>query len=66
MEELQAVTAKLARRAQKEGDLRSDLRTRDIPMLFCGIGRAVGAAGGFPGADWRTYVEILVDGLRAR
>jgi AcrR family transcriptional regulator len=59
-EELLAITDQMLDRARAAGAIRSDLRTADMPALYCGIGSVVQAGFG----DWRRYVELLLDGLR--
>ncbi len=63
--ELEAVTAKLIRRAQKEGKMRKDFRAQELPMLMGGI--CAGMSSAYPqSCDWHRHLEIILDGLRAR
>jgi hypothetical protein len=53
-------------RAQAAGRLRSDARVEDLQAIMCGLGHvATAARAGAPFA-WRRYLEIALDGLRAR
>ena len=60
--ELQAVTDKLVKRAQRQGKLRKDFRAEEMSMLIGGVCASMGA----PGNDWRRHLAILLDGLRAQ
>lgn len=56
---------RLIERAQRAGVLRPDVRTDDVPMIMCSIGR-VQMLGGRPGGEeWRRHLAIMLDGLRA-
>ncbi len=55
----------LVERAQRSGDLRSDLAWEDIPMIACGLGRITQATMGPAAGRWPRLVEIILDGLRA-
>ena len=63
---LHACSARLVEEAKRAGTMRADATVDDIPMLMCGFGRvaAIEQAGGR--ADWRRYLRIMLDGLRAR
>ena len=52
-------------RAQRSGQLRSDLTWEDIPMIACGLGRITQAEVGPATGRWPRLVEIVLDGLRA-
>lgn len=56
---------RLVERAQRSGQLRSDLVWQDIPMIACGFGGIVQAAVGPGVGRWPRLVEIILDGLRA-
>ncbi len=66
VDRLREVTGRLVERAAADGTMRSDATIDDIPMMMCGFGRvsAVQRAGG--SVDWRRYLTIVLDGLRAR
>lgn len=63
--ELEVVTDKVIKRAQRQGTLRRDFRADELPMLMGGLCASMAAP--LPGAyDWRRHLEILLDGLRAK
>jgi AcrR family transcriptional regulator len=64
---LMDLNRKLIRRAQAAGEMRSEIRAEDIPMVMCGLGTATcSTPGQIAGPDgWRRYVEILLNGMRA-
>ena len=55
----------LIARGQAAGTVRPDLTVEDIPMFMCGLGSAINMAGG-DDARWQRYLELALDGLRAR
>jgi AcrR family transcriptional regulator len=57
--ELEAEAAKIVARAQKAGAVRSDVKPADIPLL---VRAALQSA---PERQWRRYVSVVLDGLRA-
>jgi AcrR family transcriptional regulator len=59
--ELQAATQVLIDRAQAAGTMRSDISAADVPMIMCGVSAAMSVNKW----DWRRYLEIVLDGLRA-
>ena len=56
---------RLVRRAQRDGSLRRDLTWEDVPMITCGLGRAIHQEMGPATGRWPRLVEIIIDGLRA-
>jgi AcrR family transcriptional regulator len=62
---LPALCEQLVKRAQRAGDLRTDLAWEDIPMIACGLGRITHATVGPGTGRWPRLVEIILDGLRA-
>ncbi|MDQ3723337.1 MAG: TetR/AcrR family transcriptional regulator [Actinomycetota bacterium] len=61
-----AATATLVGRAQAAGVMREDVTVDDIRTIMCGFGHiAAGQRAGAP-VDWKRYLEIALDGLRAR
>ena len=58
--EIEAKAAKIVARAQKAGAVRPDVKPGDVPIL---IRAALQSA---PERQWRRYVEVVLDGLRAR
>jgi AcrR family transcriptional regulator len=63
--ELQTVTDKLVKRAQRQGELRKDFRAEEMSMLIGGVCASMGAPQS-AGLDWRRHLEIVLDGLRAK
>lgn len=61
-DDLMAATEAMLARARAAGAIRPDLRAEDMPPLYCGLASVVQAGV----ADWRRYVELLLDGLRPR
>jgi len=59
--ELRAATQVLIDRAQQAGTMRGDISADDIPMLLCGVSSTM-SSGQW---DWRRYLELMLDGLRA-
>jgi AcrR family transcriptional regulator len=58
---LQAATQILVDRAQLAGTMRPDVSAADVPMLMCGLSATMAMRDW----DWRRYLEIMLDGLRA-
>lgn len=58
--ELIALQEQLLVRARAAGVVRADLRAQDMPALYCGLAAVVQAGV----ADWRRYLDLLLDGLR--
>jgi AcrR family transcriptional regulator len=64
--ELEAVTDKLIKRAQRDGKLRKDFKVQELGMLMGGVCASM-ASSGFPVPfDWRRHLDIMIDGLRAQ
>jgi AcrR family transcriptional regulator len=59
---LQGHAAELMRRAQEVGAMRADVTPADLNPVFCGLAATVYHGAG----DWRRYVQLVLDGLRAR
>jgi AcrR family transcriptional regulator len=59
--ELRAATQVLMDRAQAAGTMRSDISAADISMIMCGLSATM-SVGEW---DWRRYLELALDGLRA-
>jgi AcrR family transcriptional regulator len=57
--ELEQAVVRLVERAQAAGALRADIGARDVPAL---VGAAIRVA---PQGQWRRYVGVVLDGLRA-
>jgi AcrR family transcriptional regulator len=56
-----ALMGELVTRGREAGVLRADLTNERMGGVFCGLAAVVRS-----GQDWRPYVEIVIDGLRAR
>ena len=65
-ERVGAATATLIARAQAAGAMREDATVEDVRTMMCGFGHiAAGQRAGGP-LDWKRYLAIALDGLRAR
>src|SRR3954454_9513562 len=60
--ELNARGSLLLERAQEAGALRADVALQDLFPLFCSLA----AINRFGAGDWRRYLGLVLDGLRAR
>jgi AcrR family transcriptional regulator len=58
--QLLALEEQLLARAREAGVVREDLRAADMPALFCALASVVQAGV----ADWRRYLDLMLDGLR--
>jgi AcrR family transcriptional regulator len=58
--DVEARVTKIVARAQRAGAVRNDVKPADVPVL---IRSALQSA---DGKQWRRYVEVVLDGLRAR
>ena len=56
-----AATQGLIDRAQAAGTMRTDVSAADMPMIMCGVSATMAVEEW----DWRRYLEIVLDGLRA-
>jgi AcrR family transcriptional regulator len=63
---LTAVTSTLLARAQESGAMRADVTFADISTIMCGFGHIAAAQRAGAALDWKRYLEIALDGLRAR
>jgi AcrR family transcriptional regulator len=61
--ELLGLVAQLIERGQEAGVIRDDLSADDMPMIWCSLGAAQQHA---EGDGWEHYLEVVLDGLRAR
>lgn len=52
--------------AQAAGVMREDATVNDIRMIMCGFGHVAAAQRAGSAMDWERYLEIALDGLRAR
>jgi AcrR family transcriptional regulator len=56
-------TAELVGRARRAGTIRPDATEFDVAMLMCGLSATMSRS--IPGFDWRRYLELAIDMLRA-
>lgn len=63
---LEAATATLMARAQAEGSMRKDARVEDVRNIMCGFGHIAAQQRAGAALDWKRYLTITLDGLRAR
>jgi AcrR family transcriptional regulator len=63
---LAAAAGELIVRAQAAGLMRADAEVRDIQAIMCGLGHVAMAQRAGAQHDWRRYLAIALDGLRAR
>jgi AcrR family transcriptional regulator len=61
--ELLEMVAQLIERGQAAGAIRGDLSAEDMPMIWCSLGAAQQHS---EGDGWERYLEVVLDGLRAR
>jgi AcrR family transcriptional regulator len=65
-ERLEPATARLVERAQQQGELRADLDTNDVPLLYLMLGAIVDYTRDVEPAAWHRFFVLVGDGLRAR
>lgn len=53
-------------RARQDGAMRADATVDDVRTIMCGFGHVAAAQRAGAGLDWERYLEIALDGLRAR
>ena len=61
--ELLGMVAQLIERGQESGAIRDDLSADDMPIIWCSLGAAQQQS---EDARWERYLEVVLDGLRAR
>jgi AcrR family transcriptional regulator len=61
--ELLELVAQLIERGQRAGVTRAGLSSHDMPMIWCSLGAAMQHSAG---DGWERYLEVVLDGLRAR
>ena len=64
-EGLHEVTRELLRRAREAGQVREDVSLDDVVLLFTGLAKVLEAVACGAPLDWRRYVELMLDGMRA-
>jgi hypothetical protein len=60
--ELLGMVGELIERGQRAGAIRENLRADDMPTIWCSLG----AAQQHSPESWERYLEVVLDGLRAR
>ena len=65
-ERVAAATATLIARAQAAGVMREDATVQDVRTMMCGFGHIAAAQRAGAPLDWKRYLAIALDGLRAR
>jgi AcrR family transcriptional regulator len=63
---LQAATRRLIDGARAQGTIREDATVDDVRTIMCGFGHIAAAQHAGGPQDWRRYLTIALDGLRAR
>jgi AcrR family transcriptional regulator len=63
---LAAASDALIKRAQTTGQIRADAGVTDLQAIMCGLGHVATAGRAGAPLDWRRYLTIALDGLRAR
>jgi AcrR family transcriptional regulator len=63
---LAAAVTTLIARAQATGAMREDATVDDIRTIMCGFGHVAAAQRAGAGLSWERYLQIALDGLRAR
>ncbi len=63
---LAAAMSALIGRARQDGAMRADATVDDVRTIMCGFGHVAAAQRAGAGLDWERYLEIALDGLRAR
>ena len=61
--ELLGMVGELIERGQRANAIRADLSVDDMPVLWCSLGAAQQHS---PDDGWERYLEVMLDGLRAR
>ena len=65
-ERLRAAMARLIDGARAQGTIREDATVQDVGTIMCGFGHVAAAQRAGGQMDARRYLEIALDGLRAR
>jgi len=62
---LHEATGALIARAQAAGVMRADATVQDVSTIMCGFGHVASSQRAGAPLDWRRYLTIALDGLRA-
>ena len=65
-ERMNPLVEEIFARAQASGDLRADVEPMDLPAISMMLGAVVDLGSDFSPELWRRYLNLLLDGLRAR
>jgi AcrR family transcriptional regulator len=65
-ERLEAAIARLLTGAHAGGAMREDARVEDVRNIMCGFGHIAAQQRAGADLDWRRYLTVALDGLRAR
>jgi hypothetical protein len=63
---LEVATRRLIDGARAQGTIREDATVDDVRTIMCGFGHIAAAQHAGGPQDWRRYLTIALDGLRAR
>lgn len=63
---LASAMSALIARAQQDGAMRADATVVDVRTIMCGFGHVAAAQRSGAAMNWERYLEIALDGLRAR
>lgn len=63
---LETATRRLIDGARAQGTIREDATVDDVRTIMCGFGHVAAAQRAGGPLDWRRYLTIALDGLRAR
>lgn len=63
---LAAATEALLERAKAGGVMRADATVQDVRAMMCGLGHVATAQRAGAAMDWKRYLEVALDGFRAR
>lgn len=63
---LRETSARLIALAVADGSMRADATVDDVPLIMCGLGKILAEPCQDMGMSWERYVELMLDGLRAR
>lgn len=63
---LRAATTVLLERAQAAGHVRDDATIDDVSMIMCSLANIADMEASRPDFDWRRFMQVAFDGMRAR
>jgi AcrR family transcriptional regulator len=62
---LEPMIRELVQRAKREGELRPEISTEDVPLIAIMINAVAEYVGSIRPTLWRRYLAVMLDGLRA-